>query len=87
MERRIHSVLAVPLIVWLILADAHTATFWLFTAAGLSDAVDGYVAKRFNQRSELGALLDPIADKTLIVSVFICGLFIGILGPGISFSH
>jgi cardiolipin synthase (CMP-forming) len=63
--------LAVPLIVWLILADAHTATFWLFTVAGLSDAVDGYVAKRFNQRSELGALLDPIADKTLIVSVFI----------------
>ncbi len=63
--------LAVPLIVWLILAGAHTATFWLFTAAALSDAIDGYVAKRFNQRSGLGALLDPIADKTLIVSVFI----------------
>lgn len=63
--------LAVPVIVWLILAGANPATFWLFTAASLSDAIDGYVAKRFNQRSELGALLDPIADKTLIVSVFV----------------
>jgi cardiolipin synthase len=46
-------------------------SFWLFVAAGLSDAVDGYIAKRFDQRSQLGALLDPIADKTLLVSMYV----------------
>ena len=63
--------LAVPIIVWLLLSGEYVATFWLFTLAGLSDAIDGFVAKRFDQRSELGALLDPVADKTLIVSVFV----------------
>jgi cardiolipin synthase (CMP-forming) len=63
--------LAVPLIVWLILSGEYGATFWLFGAAGVSDAIDGYVAKRFDQRSDLGALLDPIADKALIVSLFV----------------
>lgn len=63
--------LAVPLVVWLILSGELQATFWVFVGAGVSDAVDGFIAKRFDQRSELGALLDPIADKTLIVSLFI----------------
>jgi len=63
--------LAVPFIVWLILTGDMDATFWVFVAAGASDAIDGYIAKRFDQRSELGALLDPIADKTLIVSLFV----------------
>lgn len=63
--------LAVPFVVWLILTGDLTTTFWVFVAASLSDAVDGYIAKRFDQRSELGALLDPIADKTLIVSFFV----------------
>lgn len=40
----------------------------LFAAVSLSDAVDGYVARRFAQRSELGAILDPLADKLLLVS-------------------
>ncbi len=43
----------------------------VFAAAGISDAIDGYVAKHFDQRSDLGALLDPIADKALIVSLFV----------------
>jgi cardiolipin synthase (CMP-forming) len=63
--------LAVPLVVWLILSGDYVATFWLFAAASVSDAVDGYVAKHFDQRSDLGALLDPIADKALIVSLFV----------------
>lgn len=63
--------LAVPLVVWLIMSDNFVLTFWLFALASLSDAVDGYVAKHFDQRSDLGALLDPIADKTLIVSLFV----------------
>jgi len=63
--------LSVPLAIWLVLSDELAAAFWLFVAAGLSDAVDGFIAKRFNQRSELGALLDPIADKTLLVSMYV----------------
>jgi cardiolipin synthase len=63
--------LAVPIAIWFVVNDALAAAFWLFVAAGLSDAVDGYIAKRFNQRSALGALLDPIADKALLVSLFV----------------
>lgn len=63
--------LAVPLIVWLVLGGEYVPTFWVFAAASVSDAVDGYVAKHFDQRSDLGALLDPIADKALIVSLFV----------------
>jgi cardiolipin synthase len=43
----------------------------LFIAAGLSDGVDGYLAKRFNWTSDLGKLLDPLADKLLLVTVFV----------------
>jgi cardiolipin synthase (CMP-forming) len=61
--------LSAPLGIWFILNHDLAGAFWLFVAAGLSDAVDGFIAKRFNQSSELGELLDPVADKTLIVSM------------------
>lgn len=63
--------LVVPLAVWLILAGRDGVAFWIFIAAGLSDALDGFIAKRFNRRTRLGALLDPIADKTLVVSLYV----------------
>lgn len=63
--------LVVPLAVWLILARRDGVAFWIFVAAGLSDALDGFIAKRFNRRTRLGALLDPIADKTLVVSLYV----------------
>jgi len=63
--------LAVPLTIWLILSGAFWAAFWVFIAAGISDAVDGFIAKRFNLRTQIGALLDPVADKALLVSVYI----------------
>jgi cardiolipin synthase len=63
--------LLVPVVVWLIL-DAHSGiAFWVFVGAGLSDGLDGFIAKRFGWRTRLGALLDPIADKTLLVSVYV----------------
>jgi cardiolipin synthase len=43
----------------------------LFVAAGVSDALDGYLAKRFRWTSELGKVLDPLADKALLVTVFV----------------
>lgn len=63
--------LCVPLAIWLVLLDHLAAAFWVFIAAGISDAVDGFIAKHFDQRSELGALLDPIADKALLVSMYV----------------
>ena len=63
--------MAVPVTVWLILNDFMFIAFWLFVAAGVSDAVDGFLAKRWNQVTEFGAYLDPVADKALLVSVFI----------------
>jgi cardiolipin synthase len=62
-------ILCVPLIVWAITAGHMLPAFLLFLVAGISDAVDGFLAKRFNMATELGALLDPIADKALIVSL------------------
>lgn len=64
-------ILLVPLIVWAIAANQMTIAFVLFVVAGLSDAIDGFLAKRFNMSSELGALLDPVADKALLVSIYV----------------
>ena len=50
----------------------------LFMVAGLSDGVDGYLAKRFNWTSELGKLLDPLADKLLLVTVFVESAWLGL---------
>jgi cardiolipin synthase (CMP-forming) len=47
------------------------ATLALFGAAALSDVADGYLAKRFDWRTELGAVLDPVADKLLLATVFV----------------
>ncbi len=63
--------LSVPLAVWLIINGYLGGAFWLFIAAGVSDAVDGYLAKRLNAETVLGRYLDPLADKALLVSVFI----------------
>ena len=60
-----------PVTVWLILDGDISVAFWIFAAACVSDAVDGFVAKRFNCETALGAYLDPIADKALLVSVFV----------------
>jgi cardiolipin synthase len=64
-------ILCVPVVVWAITGGEMLIAFVLFLAAGLSDAVDGYLAKRYNMSSELGAYLDPIADKALIVSIYV----------------
>lgn len=64
-------VLSVPIIVWAITSGEMMIAFILFVLAGISDAVDGFLAKRFNMASELGAYLDPLADKALIVSIYV----------------
>ncbi|MCU0832198.1 MAG: CDP-alcohol phosphatidyltransferase family protein [Rhizobiaceae bacterium] len=73
--------LLVPVVVWGLISAEYWIAFLGFVVAGISDGVDGFIARQFNQRSELGAWLDPAADKMLLVSVF---LLLGWLGelPG-----
>ena len=70
-------VFLVPVVFWLVLSGRIQAAFVLFVVAGISDAVDGFLAKRFGWQTELGSYLDPLADKLLIVSIFIA---MGVLG-------
>jgi cardiolipin synthase len=63
-------ILSVPIMVWAIAASEMRLAFVLFVAAGISDAVDGFLAKRFGMATKLGAYLDPLADKTLLVSIY-----------------
>ena len=62
---------AVPIAVWLILKGRYDWAFWLFVAAGVSDAVDGLIAKQFDAETQVGKFLDPLADKALLVSVYV----------------
>jgi cardiolipin synthase len=62
---------AVPVIVWLIINNNVWLAFCLTVLAGISDALDGFIAKRFNCVTKLGTFLDPIADKALLVCLFI----------------
>jgi cardiolipin synthase len=67
----------VPAVVYAMLIGEMGWAFAGFLAAGVSDAIDGFIARQFNQQSELGAYLDPAADKLLLVSVFVV---LGIMG-------
>jgi cardiolipin synthase len=64
-------ILLVPIVVWAIASGRMQLAFLLFLAAAISDGVDGFLAKRFGMKTELGAYLDPLADKILIVSIYV----------------
>ena len=64
-------------VVWLITTERLHAAFWLFVAAGVSDALDGFIAKTFNSRTELGAYLDPLADKVFLNAIYCAMAMIG----------
>ncbi len=63
--------LLVPVAVYVLIEGHYITGFWVFFVAALSDAVDGYVAKQWNVTSRVGAYLDPIADKALLVSIYL----------------
>ena len=63
--------LLVPAVIYALLAGRTDLALVGFVVAGISDGVDGFIARQFDQRSELGAYLDPVADKLLLVSVFV----------------
>jgi cardiolipin synthase len=64
-------ILLVPFVVWAIASGRLQLAFLLFLGAAISDGVDGFLAKRFGMKTELGAYLDPLADKILIVSIYV----------------
>jgi cardiolipin synthase len=61
----------VPLTVAAISEGRLDWAFWLFVVAGASDGIDGFIARRWNLHSKLGAYLDPIADKALLVAIYV----------------
>ena len=71
-------ILVVPL-VWLIVSYRYEAALLVFAVAGVSDAVDGFLARRFDWRSRLGGMLDPVADKLLLIACFVSLGWVGAL--------
>ena len=73
----IFRLILVPLVILAILQGAWGAAFAMFVIAGVSDGVDGYIARRFDMRSEFGAMIDPLADKALLISLFVTLAVVG----------
>lgn len=69
--------LLVPVVFWLLVTGRLQGAFLVFVIAGLSDAIDGFLAKRFGWQTELGAYLDPLADKLLVVCIFVAMAALG----------
>jgi cardiolipin synthase (CMP-forming) len=65
-------ILLTPLFVILLLRDSFPMALLVFIVAGITDGLDGLIARWLNQRTALGAYLDPMADKLLLVSAYIC---------------
>lgn len=61
----------VPVVVWAIAREAWGTAFLLFALAGISDGIDGFLARRYGLTSRLGAILDPLADKALMLAVLV----------------
>lgn len=66
-----------PVIVYAILNDNAWVALILMSVAGITDMLDGAIARYFNQRTKVGAYLDPFADKLMLISMFLTLFFIG----------
>ncbi len=67
----IFRIILVPVFLYLLFEDRLGPALAVFVAAGVTDAVDGFIARTFNRRTEFGANLDPFADKLLLVSAYV----------------
>ncbi|HUF74226.1 MAG TPA: CDP-alcohol phosphatidyltransferase family protein [Gammaproteobacteria bacterium] len=79
----VRILLIVPLVAALFAAE-YTVALVLIVVAGLSDGVDGFLARTFDWRSRLGSLLDPAADKLLVVSTFLTLTSLGLVPLGLT---
>ncbi|GAB6058919.1 CDP-diacylglycerol--glycerol-3-phosphate 3-phosphatidyltransferase [Desulfonatronum parangueonense] len=73
-------IILVPVFVMMFITERFGVALALFLIAGLSDALDGYLARGLNQGTRLGAVLDPIADKLLLVTAYVCLGIVGLIG-------
>ncbi len=67
----VFRLILVPIVIVTILQEEWKWAFALFVIAGISDGLDGYIARQFDLRSEFGAVIDPLADKVLLVAIYI----------------
>jgi cardiolipin synthase len=74
--------LASPVIGYLVLHEQHTAALGLFAAAGLTDLVDGYLARKWKLQTVVGSVIDPMADKALMTVLTVTLAVKGLL-PGL----
>lgn len=72
-------IILVPVLVYLLLHGEYRAAIWVLLVAGLSDVLDGFIARRFNLCTYLGSILDPLSDKLLIVSSVLALAWQGLL--------
>lgn len=75
----IARILLVVPVVWSLLQGYYTWAVGLFAVAGISDAVDGFLAKHFGWQSRLGGVLDPLADKLLLIATFLALAWLGMI--------
>lgn len=72
-------ILLVAPVVWALATEQYAMALLLFAVAGVSDGIDGFLAKHFHWESRLGSILDPIADKLLLVASFATLTWLGLL--------
>lgn len=70
--------------VYLLVSEQYVGALGVFVAAGISDGLDGFLAKTFDWRTRLGSLLDPAADKLLLVSAFLALTYAGLAPPALT---
>jgi cardiolipin synthase (CMP-forming) len=73
----IGRLIIVPFVIMMIMQERWGTAFVLFAVAGISDGIDGFIARHFDMRSELGAYIDPLADKSLLVSIYVSLAVVG----------
>jgi cardiolipin synthase len=72
-------VVAIPWLVWLLLAREYWIALALFIVSALTDLIDGWLARRWNQRTRFGAIADPLADKATMLAVVLLVAWQGLL--------
>lgn len=72
----------IPVFATLLVYGRETSALIVFAIAGISDGIDGFIARRMKQQSELGTIIDPIADKLLMTTAFVMLTIPGLLDPG-----
>ncbi|MCK9229394.1 MAG: CDP-alcohol phosphatidyltransferase family protein [Syntrophales bacterium] len=74
-------IILVPVVIILLIQGFFAAALVVFALAGITDGLDGFLARHLDQRTELGSYLDPLADKALLISSFVVLALLGVL-PG-----